>query len=162
MSTLRVLGIGSPFGDDQLGWMVIQLLQKRPALAGFLPDQLQLIGCDRPGMHLIELMRHAQTVFLIDAVKTGSPTGTLHRFQNEEMEAIGNALSTHAFSIAEAMKIGAILKALPPTVILYGIEIGDVQLEFTLSETIMQAIHTLSVDIERDILALLTFKQSID
>ena len=149
---LLVLGIGSPFGDDQLGWDVVKLLEQSPALQPMLPDRLALICCDRPGMHLLELMKPAQTVFLIDAVKTGAAIGTLHRFQNQDIETVGNALSTHGLGVAEAMKMGAILNTLPPTVILYGIEIGDNPLQFTLSKPIEEAVKALVSLLEQDIL----------
>lgn len=151
MTYLRVLGIGSPFGDDQLGWEVVKLLQQRPTLQAFIPNQLQLLYCDRPGMHLLELMREAQTVFLIDAVKTGNQIGTIHCFQNDEIAAVTTSLSTHGLGVAEAMKIGKILQILPPKVLLYGVEIDDVQLQFTRSEPIEQAIETLVIRLESDI-----------
>ena len=153
MTYLRVLGIGSPFGDDQLGWEVVKLLQQRPTLQAFIPNQLQLLYCDRPGMHLLELMREAQTVFLIDAVKTGDQIGTIHRFQNDEIAAVTTSLSTHGLGVAEAMKIGETLQILPPKVLLYGVEIDDVQLQFTRSEPIDQAIETLVIRLESDILS---------
>lgn len=155
MSKLHVLGIGSPFGDDQVGWEVIKLLQQRPTLNHFTREQLHIACCDRPGMHLIELMRTADTVFLIDAVKTGASPGTLHRFKNEEIESISSALSTHGLGIAEAMKLATTLNILPQKVILYGVEIDDVQMQFALSKPIKEAIKAVSVDVENDILSTL-------
>ncbi|MCX7117338.1 MAG: hydrogenase maturation protease [Legionellales bacterium] len=155
MSELHVLGIGSPFGDDQLGWEVVKLLQRRPTLYHYTQEQLHMACSDRPGMHLLELMRPAQTVFLIDAIKTGAALGTLHRFQNKEIEGIGDTLSTHALGISEAMKIGASLQILPQKIILYGVEIGDVLFQFELSESIKQTINALSVRVESDILSAL-------
>lgn len=155
MTSLRVLGVGSPFGDDQLGWEVVKLLHQRPTLQAFLPNQLQLMYCDRPGIHLLELMRDAQTVFLIDAVKTGAEIGTLHCFKNDEISASTTSLSTHGLGVAEAMKIGKTLHLLPPTVILYGVEINDVQLQFKRSEPIEHAIETLGLRLECDILSIL-------
>lgn len=152
MNELRVLGIGSPFGDDQLGWEVVKLLQQRATLSQFIPDRLHLAYCDRPGMQLLELMRHAQTVILIDAIKTGAVIGTLHQFKNQDIEAMSNSLSTHAFGIAEAMKMGAVLHELPPNVLLYGVEIGDISFQFNLSEPIIRAINDLSDQLEKDIL----------
>lgn len=151
MSELRVLGIGSPFGDDQLGWEVVKLLEKCPNLNPFVPSQLQLICCDRPGMYLLELMRNASTVFLIDAVKTGGVRGTLHRFKNQEIEAVNSPLSSHALGVAYAIKMGRALDDLPLNVILYGIEISDINYQSRLSKTITQAIKTLSKQITNDI-----------
>ena len=54
MSKLRVIGIGSPFGDDQLGWLVVRLLQQHPSLHQFTKDSLELLCSDRPGMYLLE------------------------------------------------------------------------------------------------------------
>jgi len=155
MIKLRVIGIGSPFGDDQLGWEVIKLLEKCLDLNSFPSSQLQLICCDRPGLYLLELMRDANTVFLIDAVVTGAECGTFHRFKNQEIEAIGNPLSSHALGVAYAIKMGRALDELPPTVILYGIEIGDIHHQSRLSTLIIQAIKTLSKQITNDILQCL-------
>lgn len=155
MITLRVLGIGSPFGDDQLGWEVVKLLQQHPDLNQFLPDSLQFMCCDRPGINLLELMRDANTVFLIDAVKTGSIYGTLHRFKNQEIEAISSPLSSHALGVAYAIKMGRALDELPPNVILYGIEIGDIHPQNCFSKPSMQAIKMLSKQITNDILQCL-------
>lgn len=156
MSELHVLGIGSPFGDDQLGLQVVNLLQQQPTLSGMNPQQLHLEYCDRPGMHLLELMKPAQTVFLIDAIKTGATIGKIHCFQNAEIENIADSLSTHALGVAAAMKMGNVLQLLPQKVVLYGIEIDNVQCQFTLSEPIEQAIKLLAVRIENDILSLLS------
>lgn len=152
MKTLRVLGIGSPFGDDQLGWNVINILQKYDNLKKINSDKLQLICCDRPGMSLLELMRDASTVFLIDAVKTGAEPGTLHRFKNQAIEVVDTPLSSHAFGIADAIKMGHALHDLPLNVFLYGIEIGNIQYQFNVSKPLIQAINTLSKQLESDIL----------
>jgi len=153
MTALCVIGIGSPFGDDQLGWEVVKLLTQRPALQPFIPNQVQLLYCDRPGMHLLEMMRGAQSVFLIDAVKTGASIGTIHHFRNEDITAINDTLSTHGLGVAAAIKMGATLNILPDNVILFGIEIGDVQLKFSHSEAITEAINALAEMIEDEIIA---------
>lgn len=155
MIELRVLGIGSSFGDDQLGWMVVKLLQQQIQLHRYNSQRLQLAYCDRPGMYLLELMRDVETVFLIDAVKTNAVVGTLHCFQNEEIEEVSSALSSHAIGVAQAMQMGKVLNVLPQTVVLYGIEIDDIQFSFDLSTPIEHAIKELALQIGSDILVLL-------
>jgi len=153
---LRVLGIGSPFGDDRLGWEVIDLLQQNASINRYIPHYLQLVSSDRPGLHLLELMRGATTVFLVDAVNVGAAVGTLHYFVQEEIEVLDDALSTHAIGIAEAIRMGAVLNDLPPNISLYGLEIGEVQIQPRLSGPIRQAIDVLSERLVRDILLLLS------
>ncbi len=156
MTELRVLGIGSPFGDDQLGWEVVKLLQQKASLRHYIPHQLHLTCCDRPGMYLLELMRHAKTVFLIDAVITGATIGTLHCFKNEDIKDLSSTLSTHGLGIAEAMQMGAVLQELPKHITLYGAEIEGIQQPFSLSNPIKDAIESLAQRLETDILSALT------
>ncbi|QBR84804.1 hydrogenase maturation protease [Legionella israelensis] len=138
MNDIRVLGIGSPFGDDQVGWHVVNLLKQQIG-----PDsgQLLITACDRPGTRILELMRSADKVFLIDAVMTGAPAGTLHYLKNEEIISFTNGLSTHGIGIIDAIEIGKALNELPKQIILYGIEIENVSKDFKLSKTLGRAIE---------------------
>ena len=151
MSQLHVLGIGSPFGDDQLGWDVVKQLQKKSSLSRFTDEQIHLSYSDRPGLYLLELMRHAQYVFLIDAIKTGAPIGTCLCFHNEAIEDINDTLSSHSLGIAAAMTMGRTLKILPKHIVLYAIEIGDIVYDNAVSPPIKQAINHLMQQIEEDI-----------
>ncbi|KTD14105.1 hydrogenase maturation protease [Legionella israelensis] len=138
MNDIRVLGIGSPFGDDQVGWHVVNLLKQQIG-----PDsgQLLITACDRPGTRILELMRSADKVFLIDAVMTGAPAGTLHYLKNEEIISFTNGLSTHGIGIIDAIEIGKALNELPKQIILYGIEIENVSKDFKLSKTLRRSIE---------------------
>lgn len=155
MKKLIVLGIGSPFGDDQLGWEIVKLLKQKQSLFQFFPDKLFLDYCDRPGVRLLELMKPAQTVFLIDAIKTGDKIGSLHIFKNQDIENMGSRLSTHAIGIAETMKIGAAMHELPENVILYGIEIGETPCQFNISKPIQETINKLSNQLEKELILVL-------
>jgi hydrogenase maturation protease len=75
MNPIRVLGLGSPLGDDQIGWRVVEQLQQSTKLRPLLNHQLTLAAYDRPGTGLIQLMAGAQQVFLIDGVQSGAAIG---------------------------------------------------------------------------------------
>ena len=64
MSRVRILGIGSPSGDDQAGWLTIDALlaQGAPRDEGVVMEKL-----DRPGATLIAHLEHAERAILIDA-----------------------------------------------------------------------------------------------
>ena len=162
MTELRVLGIGSPFGDDQLGWAVLKQLQQKVILDPYIPSRLELMCMDRPGLHLLELMRGAQSVFLIDAVQSDTEIGTIQRLENGDINGMSHHFSTHALGVAEAMVMGSILQELPEQVVLYGINIGHVPCEFSLSEPIVHAIDVLVAQLENDILASLRARRMID
>ena len=126
----KVLGIGSPFGDDQLGWKAVDLFQKQKDLQPFLlVGRLSFECCDRPGPALLDYMNGVSTVFLIDAVKSHSPLGTIHRYKEDEIESNCKTFSSHGFGLAEAIQLGRVLDVLPKNLILYGIEVGDLTSE---------------------------------
>ena len=156
MPKILVLGIGSPFQDDQLGWVVIKRLQESSRLQTFSSLQLQLKCVDRPGLQLLNLMQDAHIVFLIDALKLGSPIGSLHCLEADILESqdwVCNVPSSHAIGIVEALQIGRALDLLPAEFLLYGIEIGMIASQhFNLSPVIADAIEELVRQLEQDVL----------
>lgn len=146
MNEIKVLGIGSPFGDDQLGWIVAESLI--PDLA-HLPISIE--AHDRPGMRLLELMNKATFVFLIDAIKSEDKIGTIHRLHNDEILSVEDRLSTHNIGIAQALALGKALTTLPENIILYGITINIVTLETSISLPVRKAIEQVIVQLKNEI-----------
>ncbi|MFW2571387.1 hydrogenase maturation protease [Legionella sp. 29fVS95] len=151
MIELLILGIGSPFGDDRLGWEVVQGLQQKKALQDYSTEQLQFMACDRPGLNLLDWMQQAKTVFLIDAVRTGAKVGSLLYLENEEIKTINPIQSTHEFGLANTIEMGKILNLLPKKLVLYGIEVNELKFQFEITEPIRAAIDALITRIEKDI-----------
>ena len=42
MTRVRVIGVGSPAGDDRVGWLVVEALRESPALSAALADGRQI------------------------------------------------------------------------------------------------------------------------
>ncbi len=121
MSRVRILGIGSPSGDDQAGWLVVDAL---PA-AGLQCDEGMVIEkLDRPGANLIPLLEGAAWVILIDAMQSGSPIGHIRHFGAGDWPAYSQGLSSHGFGVLAALSLARELGGLPSRLDLYGIEIG--------------------------------------
>ncbi len=157
MTELRVLGIGSPFAGDQLGWEVVKQLQKNRQLNALPKSRLDLSCHDRPGFRLIELLQGAKTVFIIDAVQSGAPVATLHRFQNEAIEQLKSPTSSHAMGIAEGLQMAKALGCLTPDIRFYGIEVDEIQINFQLTDPLSKAITILATELAVDILKQLHF-----
>lgn len=143
MNPIRIFGIGSPFGDDRLGWDIIQNLQHHKKIMPLLTNLLYLEACDRPGLRLVNLMTGAKVVILIDAVKSGLTVGTIHQLYNEEIEQIYPAMSTHSIGIGYALRLARELNSLPKQIIFYGIEIKEAIFHTHYSIEIKQAIATV-------------------
>jgi len=114
---IRVIGIGSPFGDDAAGLVVAQTLAAAP------PPGAEVVVADRPGADLLELLDGVEAVILIDAVQSGAPLGTLHDLDLEALPQEGFALvSSHALGVAEAVQLARALGRTPARGRLLGIE----------------------------------------
>ncbi len=115
MKPRRVIGLGSPFGDDQLGWQAVEALRGRL-------DGAELLTCDAP-VRLLPLMEGARSVCLVDGVVSGAPPGTLHRFQGLP-PGMPFRLSSHGVGLAEVLELGRAL-GIAPQLTFLGIEVAS-------------------------------------
>ncbi len=127
---IRVIGLGSPFGDDQAGWRVIDLLHAR-GLSG-----IDLIALDRPGHSLINWLPDVDWLILVDAVSSDAPLGSVMRLDPTRLDETPPSVGSHGLRLAEALQLAATLDCLPSRVDLYGIELGrtDMQMQVLRSE----------------------------
>jgi hydrogenase maturation protease len=146
---IKIIGIGSPFGEDQAGWKVIEMLQQTLSSQ----SKIEIVSYDRPGIHLLSYIQNLECVYLIDAVKSGAVAGTIHRFENETINECHTLLSTHDFGVVQTLKMGQALNMLPKKIILYGIEINPAQNDGFISEVTQQAIQLVSEKITHELTA---------
>jgi hydrogenase maturation protease len=120
---IRVVGIGSPFGDDQAGWRVIELL--RDSLA----EPVELIALDRPGAALVNWMQGTEHLIVIDALSPQGAPGRVRQIDPDAELVSTGAPSSHALQLADAIRLAGVLGFRPPQLDVYGIEIADVTRE---------------------------------
>ena len=116
---IRVVGVGSPCGDDALGWEVIR--QLRPRLRDRPDIELHVLK----GSHrLLDILDGRGTLLVVDATATGNAPGTIHGFEWPEprIEAL-RPDSTHHVQPAEVLRLARAVGFLPPRVMIFGIEI---------------------------------------
>lgn len=73
---------------------------------------------------LLDAWAQAPLAIVVDAVVSGAPAGTVHRFDASAtpLPASMRAGSTHALGLAEAIELGRALGRLPGRLLVYGIE----------------------------------------
>ncbi len=138
-AAIRLLGIGSPWGDDRVGMLAVQALADL-----FHPAQVAVSLHDRPGAALIPLLRGTHVAVLVDAVRSGARPGTLHRLEGQAVFAAGrNLASTHGFGLADALALANELGEAPSLLVLWGVEIEAADFAEKLSPSVQAALPGL-------------------
>lgn len=122
---IKLLGLGSPFGYDQLGWRAIKIFNQYYRIKFRTRILIHADSFDRPGIRLLKLMQGANLVFLIDAVVGNNTIGHIYRYEDQEINELKSLLSTHDVGLAQTLQLGRVLKCLPDKILFYGIEIGQ-------------------------------------
>src|ERR1051326_3184018 len=107
---ILIIGIGNEYrSDDGVGLVVARELQAKK-----LPQTL-VTECNGDGAGLMEMWESGTTVILVDAVSSGANPGTIYRLDalTQPIPAFFPFPSTHAFGVAEALRLARALDQLP-------------------------------------------------
>jgi hydrogenase maturation protease len=153
---VHIVGVGSPFGDDRAGWVATELLRTSPLVAEEQAGAVAVSCCETPASLLAQDYGDAEALVVVDAIRSGASPGTIRRLSGAELGQVQTPWSSHGLHIAEALALGQAMHALPPQVLLFGIELesADTGGE-TLSDSVSHALPALVQDIEREVAALL-------
>ncbi|MGO4879381.1 MAG: hydrogenase maturation protease [Bryobacteraceae bacterium] len=134
----RIIGCGNlERGDDAAGLLVVR--------------RLRALGMDAEehagdGLALIERWQGCDTVILIDTVVTGGAPGTVSVWEGREVPVAADVCrgSTHAFGVAEAVKLARALDRMPARLWIYGIEGRQFELGTAPSSEVLAAAERLA------------------
>lgn len=144
---IRVIGVGSPFGDDRLGWAAAESLQHSSLLRELEAGRVAISTLDRPGALLPMHWRNADIVILLDAVRSGAAPGTRHRLDMGDLAGVGAPCSSHGFGMVSAIELARVLGDMPARLLLRGIEADPLWTGFSLSPAVAHALPSLVADI---------------
>ena len=157
---VHIIGVGSPFGDDRLGWVAAEALQRSSAVNALEPGRIVISILDRPGAMLLALWDEADHVILIDAVRSGAVPGTRHRLSVSDLADSRLPATSHGFSVAAALELARVLGNLPDRLLLRGIEMDASCSGWALSDAVAEVMPVFVREIEKEALALANFVQS--
>lgn len=123
--SILVLGIGSPFADDQAGWLVADQLKLAINLQSKIErGELLIESEDRPGLNLLDWLQHGyQKIYLVDMVKTNlAKTGNLYELQAKEIIGFSGMLSSHNLGVSPSLALAEVLGYNISNVMFLGIE----------------------------------------
>lgn len=148
---IRVFAIGSPHGDDQLGWLVARQLQSTLDQLG-QHDLCEVITLTTPLQLLSYSSEDTQMWILVDACDSGQLPGTINRFRWPDRR-IGSqwTSSSHGVSLPEALRLASALGRLPDRVVVWAIEIDPQRTGFQTSRDYGQVVTCLADRLVTDI-----------
>lgn len=115
-SRVWVVGLGTPFGDDQVGWEVVARLRDS------LPERVRADGISNP-LALAEVPLGCRLLIVIDAGRGAGPPGSLHRFTWPDARLTATrSVSSHGIGLTAALELVTALGRLPPRVVVFAIE----------------------------------------
>lgn len=140
---IQILSIGSPHGDDQVGWLVADLLRKR----GIEPVQL----VQSVDQMLWNLTPDCRTI-IVDACQSGSPIGSHFRLEwPDPVIETCSGNSSHGMSVPYVLRLADALGKLPKEVVLFAVEIGDAKPHREVAHEVVAAAQALANQIEREV-----------
>lgn len=149
-----VVGIGSPHGDDQAGWQIVERLQRRTGLAA-------VVRAAANPLQLIDLDQSFQALIIVDACSAGAAAGTISRMEWPDVRIRAqHGHSSHSMSVAEAIMLAEQIGRLPERVTLFGIEIGTSAPGAAMSDAVAQALPELEQQICHEVSQLERLRSS--
>jgi hydrogenase maturation protease len=132
-----VVGFGSPFGDDQAGWRLVELLERRPDV----PARLKIIP---EATQLVDELAGCCRLIIVDACRGGMHAGAISRlcWPDPRIRQYHNHC-THGVGLCNALQLAEKLGRMPPYVEIWGIEIGNDQLHGEMTPEVAQAVAEL-------------------
>jgi hydrogenase maturation protease len=137
-SNVTVAGFGSPHGDDQAGWQVVTLLQRRPELSA------QIVKITE-STQLIDKLTGCRKLILVDGCRGGPQIGAITRLEwpDPRIRQYHNH-STHGIGLCNALQLAERLGRMPPSVEIFGVEIGRYRPLDEISAEVVQAVAELA------------------
>jgi hydrogenase maturation protease len=117
---MRIIGLGSPNGDDSIGWRCLQSIEKE---LEELATQLDMVYCATPATRLIHLLQADVATILVDALLTDAEPARVYALDASELQQ-PDTLSSHQISVANILQLAAYLQRLPQQLHILGIAIN--------------------------------------
>ena len=121
-------------GDEGVGVHVIRKLQELE-----LPPEVEPVDGGTAGIDLIPVLKGADRVIIVDAVRAGGEAGSIYRFGPEELEKPLDHLSLHQLSLQEVLQAATLL-GIQPGITIIGVEPKRIALGLELSKELEEAL----------------------
>jgi hydrogenase maturation protease len=143
-----VIGIGTPYrSDDAAGSKVAHCLGAAPfpgvEVVEYRGDILGLVAC----------WDGADRVYVVDAMCSGVPAGSVRYLDRFSLARAGRATSSHTVDVGAAVALAAALERLPSELVIIGIEAAETGFGDSLSPAVEAAVRAVTRHLRRELRA---------
>ena len=126
--------------DEGIGVLAIEELQKRY----IFPGNVELLDGGTSGIELLSYISRRDHLVIVDAIKGGSPPGTVLMVRGEDVPArFRTRISPHQIGLSDLLAAAALTDEMPRDLILFGIEPKVIEMGLGLSDEVGQAMPRL-------------------
>jgi hydrogenase maturation protease len=137
---IALLGLGNLMRtDDAVGMLTLRGLEE----CGQLPPEVRVIEGGTLGLDLLDSLRGISHLLVLDAVDTGNTSGTLKRFEGQEVDDLPVSKSVHLLGFSDLMGALRLINAAPAEVVLLGVQPASTDWGTVLTAEVEVARHTL-------------------
>lgn len=115
---IDVVGVGSPYGIDQLGWRVIDCLGEQDC-------DVSLYKVSNPIPELLPICGESNNIIVVDAMAGNAQPGTFYFDHYSRWREPALPSSTHGFGLAQALALAKSLNCLPEQTYVCGMCMGE-------------------------------------
>ncbi len=142
--------------DEGVGVRVIDYIrEKRP-----LPKGIEVIDGGTGGMRLIPLIKDADHLIIIDAVRGGGKPGDIYRFAIDDLPLkIKQKISLHEVGLQEIFSILNLLTEKRPETVIIGVEPKEVSYGVGLTPDVESAVPDVALRVLKEVENILKHKE---
>ena len=147
LKKILVMGVGSILMTDEgIGIRAVEELQKRYRF----PENVEILDGGTSGIELLSYISGVDYLIIIDAIKSGSPPGTVLKVEGEDVPAqFRIRISPHQLGISDLLAAAMLTDEMPKQLVLFGIEPKDIVLGIGLSGEVRGGLdHLIEVVVE--------------
>jgi hydrogenase maturation protease len=144
-----VLGAGNILlSDEGVGVRVVEALQDRYDV----PDTVEILDGGTCGMGLLDVIAGRDHLIIVDAVNTGSPSGTLVRLADDEIPVVFRTKSSpHQLGLQDVLALLTLLERAPRHVTVIGVQPASLDLGLDLSPVIAACVDEMVAMVVREL-----------
>lgn len=132
-----IAGVGNLLmRDDGVGIHAVRALESNP------PPGVRVLDVGTAILHAFPLLEDAKRVLVIDAVRAGSPPGSIYVLDAADTELRSSASSIHSWGLLEALKLMS--RGPGPEIHVLGVEPAEVGYSMELSPIVQAVLKDLT------------------